>query len=294
MTKRRVLLLICCWIYFVPVLFGQHVKTVSGEYTYYPPASLSLDQAKQIAVHRAQIQILADNYGTRLVSTSTTNVSNSQENSQVDYFSLSESVVKGEWLETIGDPKFDIDFSEDGMWVIHVSVKGKIREINESKVDFQAKVLRNGVEDRFEGTDFKEGDDLYFSFIAPVDGYLSVYLYDGNEDVFCLLPYQNQTASTIKIQQDRRYVFFSCEHSDYGVEDTVVDEYTMTCERDMELNRMYVVWSTNPFFKTTLTGSYEGLPRYMAYSHFQKWLSKLRTQDNQSVVQSIDLTIRKK
>lgn len=84
--------------------YAQGIKTVSGEYIYYPPDTESYELSKIKALQRAKEQILADIFGTVINSEATTVVSASQDKSEVNTFSIGNSVVKGEWLETVGEP----------------------------------------------------------------------------------------------------------------------------------------------------------------------------------------------
>lgn len=271
---------------------AQKVKTVSGEYVYYPSETQSLEEAKRTALYRAQIQMLADTYGTVMNMTSATVVHNSSDDSSVDMFSLGESSVKGEWLETVGSPEYHTEITPDGMLMIKVKVTGKVREIKHAQVDFTARVLRNGLEDKFEDNDFNAGDDMFLSFTAPADGYIAVYLFDGAEDVYCLLPYQSSTEGIVRTAAGKRHLFFSSEQP-WGVEHaSMVDEYTLTCSQDMEVNRLYVIWSTSSFIKANDSKDAEGLPRALSYGAFQKWLSSVRIADRNLAVKTFDIQIR--
>lgn len=271
---------------------AQKIKTVSGEYIYYPSETQSLDEAKRVALYRAQVQILADTYGTVLNATSATVVQNSSDNSSVDMFSLSESSVKGEWLETVGYPEYCTEITPEGMLAVKVKVTGKVREITHAQVDFTARILRNGTEDKFEDTGFNAGDDMYLSFSSPADGFIAVYLFDGADDVYCLLPYQSSREGIVKTLAGERHLFFSSEHP-YGVEHAgMVDEYTLTCERELEVNRIYVVWSTSSFVKANDVKGDESVPRMLDYASFQKWLSAIRVADRNLSVKTFDIQIR--
>lgn len=271
---------------------AQKVRTVSGEYIYYPSETQSLEEAKRTALYRAQIQILADTYGTVMNMTSATIVQNSSDDSSVDMFSLGESSVKGEWLETVGTPEYHTYITPDGMLAVKVKVTGKVREITQAQVDFTAKVLRNGIEDKFEGTDFNHGDDMYLSFSAPADGCIAVYLMDAEDNVFCLLPYQSSSEGVVNTKAGERHVFFSSEHP-YGVEhSSQVDEYTLETSRRLEVNRLYVIWSTSRFIKANDKKEEERLPRMLDYASFQKWLSGIRMADRNMAVKTFDLQIR--
>ena len=274
------------------MLWAQKVQKVSGEYTYYAPTSVSLDQARQIALDRAKIQLIADEFGTVVSSTNITRIANTNGTSDIQMTTLGESEVKGEWIETIGEPKYEIGYENDMLYV-KVSISGKIREIVSASIDIKAKLLRNGTEDKFVSEEFRSGDDMYLSFQSPVDGYLTVYLYDGDDSVYCLLPYQRQSVGQIPIQANKRYVFFSCDESQ-SISPNMVDEYTLTCDKELELNRLYVIFSPNLFSKAVDSQSdATSTPRMLGFSEYQKWLSNSRMRDTQMSLNIINLTITK-
>lgn len=289
---KHLLLILLTWAASLHLSYAQSPKIVSGEYTYFPPSTQSIDDAKRIAMQRAQIQILADTFGTIMNVSSTTVLKNSIESSDVNLFSLSDSSVKGEWLETIGEPEYSTAITEEGMLTIRVRITGRIREITTSRAEFDIRILRNGTEDKFESTEFREGDNMFVSFKSPADGYLTIYLYDFESSVFCLLPYQQQS-SVIETKGGTKYVFFSSAHDSYGIKDSLIDEYTLTCSKDTEVNRMYAIWSPESYYKP-LDSMEEGyLPRMLGFKEFQKWLSKLRIQNNKVSVKTIDILIKK-
>lgn len=267
--------------------FAQKVKTVSGEYIYLPPETQSLVEAKNTAVQRAQIQILADTFGTEVSMTSTTSVSNINGGSDVSMIALGESTVRGEWIETVGEPEFTLSISEEGELVVTVSLTGKVRELIRSTADLEVRILKNGTEDEFESTDFKSNDRLFLSFRSPVDGYLAVYLYDGVENVYRLLPYPG--AQIVRTQEGVRYVFLSPDYTYDGMP-RLPHDIVLTTGQDLELNRIYVVWSPNLFYKA-VDQEVDGLP-VLGYQHFSKWLSSLRVKDVDVVVNAIDITIK--
>ena len=272
---------------------AQKSKLVSGEYIYYPPTTQSFDEAKHTALHRAKIQILADTFGTTMNMSSTTVISNSKENSGVNMLALGESSIKGEWLETIGEPEYLAYVTEDGIFVVKVKITGKVREITGSNAEFDIKILKNGTDNKFESSDFHEGDDMFVSFTSPADGYLTIYLYDGDDSVYCLLPYQQQRPCVIPTEGGKRYVFFSSEYASYGVPETLIDEYTLTCTKELEINRMYAIWSPDSYYKAVDSVEDKNIPRMLEFKEFQNWLSKLRTQNSKVTVKTIDITIKK-
>ena len=271
--------------------FAQKMKTVEGEYTYYVPENVTPEQARRTALERAQIQAIADEFGTIVQQSNSTRIQTNGSESTTDFFSIGGSEVKGEWIETIGKPEYDISY-EQNMLIVTCRVKGKAREIIMSPIDFQARVLRNGTDDKFEDDDFKSGDDLYLSFQSPVNGYLAVYLIDSGERAFCLLPYRSQTDGIYPVEANRRYLFF---HTDEAppAERPYVNEYVMTCERSSEHNVIYVVFSPNQFAKASDSSTNELLPRELPYDDFQKWLAKCRKHDHDMIPRRIPITIKK-
>ncbi|WP_278775382.1 DUF4384 domain-containing protein [Leyella stercorea] len=264
---------------------------MEGEYSYIVPENVDLEKAKQIALERLKIQLIADEFGTTISQSNSTLVKNSNSESEADFLSIGGSEVKGEWIETIGKPRFDISY-EENMLVVRVAAKGRIREIVSSTIDVKSLVLRNGIEDRFESDSFKSGDDLFVSFQSPTSGYLVVYLIDADQRAFCLLPYQNMESGCFPVEANKRYVLFSIKNAAPELK-PYVDEYTMTCSHEQEMNQVYVVFSTNSFVKAIDNKHDEGLPRELSYDDFQKWLAKCRTRDTNMVLKKTTITINK-
>lgn len=275
----------------VAASYAQKVQKVTATYTYHAPENVTLEQAKATALDRAKLQVIADAFGTIVSQTNSTRVENHGGASVVDFLSIGGSDVRGEWLETIGEPQYEISY-EQGMLVVKVSVKGRIREIVSAAIDIKARVLRNGVEDRFESEEFRSGDDLYLSFVSPVDGYLAVYLVDAEQRAFCLLPYRSQRDGIYKVTANRRYLFFNIKEAE-PEERKFVDEYRMSCGESPEQNQIYIVFSPQPFAKAADNATAELLPRELEYKEFQKWLARCRTKDNNMQVINLPLTIKK-
>lgn len=287
----KYILLLLSILFTLPV-FSQKMKTVEGEYTYYAPENVTLEEAKRIALDRAKIQALADAFGTIVSQTNATHVQNRNGSSDIDFLSIGGSEVKGEWIETVGEPQYDISY-EQGMLVVKVSVKGKAREIVSAQIDIKVKVLRNGTEDKFESDEFRDGDDLYLSFVSPVSGYLAVYLVDAEQKAYCLLPYRSQTDGIYKVEANRRYVFFNIKEA-HAAERQFVNEYVMTCSRSSEYNQIYVIFSPQPFAKATDNTSAETLPRELDFEDLQKWLVNIRRKDYRTILINKQIIINMK
>ena len=271
-------------------VFAQKVKTVEGEYTYHVPENVSLQEARNIALYRAQIQAIADEFGTLVSQSNLSQVENSNGSSNTSFLSLGSSDVKGEWIETIGTPEYQVSYDQD-MLVITCRVKGKAREILSASIEYHAKILKNGVEDRFESDQFLNGDALYLSFQSPIKGFLAVYLVDAEEHAYCILPYRNQQTGVYPIRANQRYLFFDINNAPES-DRIYLDEYYMTCSNKAEQNQIYVIFSPNQFVKAMDVGVGDSLPRELKYEDFQKWLAKCRLHDKDMQLTKQIITIK--
>lgn len=288
MVRKLLFLLFACLFQFL--CYAQKIKVVSGEYIYNVPENVDLEKAKQTALDRAKIQLIANEFGTIVSQSNSTSIKNDNGKSEIDFISVGGSEVRGEWIETIGTPQYKISY-EQNMLVVNVFVKGRIREITSAKIDIKAKVLRNGIEDKFESKDFNNGDDLYLSFVSPVNGFLAVYLVDTDQKAYCLLPYRSQTDGIYKIEANRRYLFLSIKNAPRQ-EQQYVDEYVMTCNRSPEQNQIYIVFSPIPFVKAADNSLSEILPRELGFKDFITWVSKCKTSDRELQTLIIPIVIK--
>ena len=285
-------LFICWMLSAMVVIFAQRVQKVTGNYTYYAPENVTVEEAKRTALDRAKQSAIADAFGTLVTQSNSTVITNQNGNTDSRFFSIGASEVKGEWIETTEEPKYNIQYEGD-MLVVSVEVAGRIREIVSAGIDFTAKVLRNGTEEKFADREFRDGDDMYLFFKSPVDGYLTVYLLDeAVQEVFCLLPYKASGDGAYFIEHDKPYILFSAK--DEKGNPSVVDEYTMTCSRETEFNDIYVIFSPTAFVKANSVGSSnELLPRQLSYKDFQKWLANNKKRDIKLKNEVIDIKISK-
>ncbi len=295
MIKRGVLVIILA---LVPLMSSaQRTVTASGTYIHYAPMNVTPDQAELTAVERAKIDVIEKEFGRVVGVSNYTEIANKGDQSSVKFLSLGESEVKGEWIETIGKPSIQHNFANN-MQVITVSITGRIREVKVAKVDFAAKVLRNGIADRFESSEFKDGDDVFVSFQTPIDGYVAIYLYDLS-GVNRLLPMKYSGHPAYFVSADTKYVFFADGVSRYDDiatknQNAIHSDYGLTCENDSEVNRIYVIFSPNKF----ITASDEipdevTAPASIDFDGFQKWLGRCRRRDKDMALRICDLVIRK-
>lgn len=292
---RRIIIVICL-LFLVLSLSAQQVMKVQGDYTYVAPENVSLIEAKETALYRAKIQALADKFGTLVSGYTSTLVSNWNGNSSVDFTSLGSSLVKGEWLETVGEPEYDIAY-EHSTLVVRCRVVGKAREIRVSPVQFKVKILRNGADEKYEDSNFRNDDDLFIYFSSPSRGYLAVYLIDSKQTAYCLLPYSSSSKGYFEVEANRDYVLFSKDKALTYLNPVEVDEYTLFTEKDVETNYIYVIYSKTEFVKALdKQEEYGGnrlLPRELSFEDFQKWLTNNRIHDMDMQLEIKPITISK-
>jgi hypothetical protein len=280
------------FVFFISIpLFSQNkAQTICGEYVYSPPTNVSVDEAIKTAIQRAKIAALAERFGTLISQNNATVIKNEDGKSRIDFTSLGESEVKGEWIEDIKSPETKVSY-ENEMLVIKASVCGKAREIRRAVVDFSVKILQNGTESKFESEKFKDGDDFYLFFKSPVNGYLAVYLIDNEQKAFCLLPYKDNASGKTHIDHGKEYIFFSKNHC-LPEDVRTVEEYQLTAEKEVEYNQVYIIFSPNEFTKANDGLTSNSLPRELPFIDFQRWLVNCRNRDNEIRVESKTIEIR--
>lgn len=269
--------------------YAQKTETVTAAYTYYAPENISLEEAKHIAVNRAKVEAIANAFGTLITQNNATVISNKEGESLNRFFPLGGSEVKGEWIETIKEPVFDIRY-EQGTLMVNVSLKGIIREAPKNSLSFSSTILRNGTSMKYESDDFRNGDDMYLRFSAPTDGYLVAYMYDETTGMaVCLLPYiADNSKGNVKIKGGEDYLFFK----KISLDDTA-DEYTLTVTNEKpEFETLYLVFATHPIYMVTDKVCKNDLGmRYVPYKTLAKWLVDNRKNDNVKIEERM-LTIK--
>lgn len=127
-----------------------------------------------------------------------------------------------------------------------------------------------------------------------MDGYLSVYLDDG-DIVNRLLPYTSATnSSSVRIKADKEYIFFAknTDDSDFGNPDEV-ELYTL---KKQEFNTLYVIFSEENYFKPvlnqekTIENGYL-LPKTISKIKFEDWLSNNRATLDDFLDRTVDIEI---
>ena len=96
----------------------------------------------------------------------------------------------------------------------------------------------------------------------------------------------------LAVEANKDYVFF------YEKFDKNADEYVLTCERSMEQNALYVIFSPNTFTKANDNRSDNNwrdqpMPRQLSYADLLKWLARNQAKDEAMVVRTSVISIRR-
>lgn len=257
---------------------AQKIRNVSGEYTYYPPENISLEQAKTMAVERARLDAIAREFGANVSQTNTVAISAQNGESETNFQSLGTTEVNGDWIADTKEPEIVVTY-EGGALVLSAKVWGKVRERKRADFELSIQTLCNGI----ESDKFKNNDRFSVRFRSPVKGYFSIWLADDNlRQVYCLLPYENANGEAREIQSRKEYTLLSTADEQYPYR----EETILTTENDIEFNRLVFIFST-ACFTMPLTEQGEYLPE-LSTADFDKWLQRNRIKDeNMYVIQKM-------
>ncbi len=271
-------------IFSVTILWGTiaiagGIKTVTGQYEYVAPETVSPAEARHIALDRAKVQALADEFGTIISSEVWTEVKNDNGQSSTGLWSLGSNWVKGEWLETIGEPQYETLYQND-LFVVRVTVRGRARAIESAPIDIKAELLSDGADKAFRTRRFVTDNHLLLQFQSPVSGYLTVYLVDDQGKAFRLLPLRGQSEGAHLVKGNQEYIFF-----DRG------DRYRLYTRKKLERNTVYIIFSPTEYVRPLDKQAGEWVPQALDFTDFSRWLSKIRAFDRNLQVVVAPITI---
>ena len=287
--------LIICVLLICLVSFAGDIKHISITYEYISDnPNETPEQAEQTAIQMAQQKALEEHFGLDVVGITSTMQRNRQEGQQVsstsDVFSLRETSVRGEWIETTSQKVLNKTF-EKGFWHVKVYIAGRARNHSTEKPEIQYAFINNA-HDKQNRDQYYDGDDIFLRFTSPVSGAVCVYLVDTEQNAYCLLPYQSNAVGYQPIEANKDYLFFS------EMVDPNADEYSLNTMQSSEQNALYVIFSPNTFTKAVdkqagTNWRDEQLPRFLSYEDLMKWLARNQTRDENMVVRREVITIRK-
>lgn len=252
--------------------------------TYWIENFSSQKDAEAKAVAEAVNDALINRYGVFTDTKTTTNVVDINGEGKSEFVSTGVSRLRGELVKILEAGDFQHKFVDNKLQIT-VTVRILAREKSTSDIDLLCKLLRNK-DDKSESLNFYDGEDIYFYFRSPVDGYLAVYLEDENQTVYNLLPYRDDPNGSVRISHNKNYLFFCDDkkyfatHSDMvpPLDFSMVTGLFLTCPEGTVTNKMYILFSPNPFTRSNAEWS-DSLP-HLSSSEFQDWLGKCRMDED--------------
>ncbi|RLD50825.1 MAG: hypothetical protein DRJ05_19130 [Bacteroidetes bacterium] len=273
-------------LFFLNNAYNQKIVKVSGSAEVRIEMNMTEEQTREKALKQAMINAIENEFGTYVEQSSDLVIQDGSHTFTI----IGTTKVKGDWIETIGEPEFRESTkqvqgkhgNEIVNW-IKCTVKGKARKaIPRTMLEtFALKCPK--IECRSE--DFRSGNALYLYFKSPVNGYVSVFLDDGNT-VVRLLPYNNMNGNdlnAVAVEADKAYFFFDKDIQYFGNE--TVDELELHTKKHKELNTLHIIFATEKFVKPILDPSHENsnykegytTPKTLGISGFNKWMAGNKT-----------------
>lgn len=258
---------------------ADNVKDVHGQYTYYVPENddITLKDAKHKVIELAKADAIKKAFGEYITSDIISGMSENGEDSLSYFWENTVAMAKGDWLSDTHEPKISVEWI-DNMLVFNAEVWGKAREKKQSNIDLQWEIQKDINGRKIAATDFENGERILVTLKSPAEGYVAVYLIEGDDQTSCLLPYPKDASGKVRIKNGKEYTFF-----DKTVDPLAVN-YRMKTEMPLEHNEVVIIYSPNPFAKCNdITGDARH-PNSLSTADFQKWLLKCQRNDAEMVV----------
>ena len=281
---------------FLPVAMRAGSDDVSGKSVFVVPETMSIAEARTVAASRARIDALAGKYGTLVASMNTVGMSDGTVNR---FSMLGTSEVKGVWLKDTREvwQRMELDEATQQLY-IRTKVWGKARPLAVAATPVVAETISDDGDTGSTATEFRNGEKFYLHFRSAADGYLAVFLIDESGSVFTCLPYPSQRQNTVPVRKSADYVFFSKRRPAAVTAESDIRQYFLTAEKDMEQNRLCIVFSPNDFTlaldeKQGVSANGQQVGRY-SFDDFNEALFRQRMADGRMQVVFKDIVIRKK
>ena len=280
--KRILLLVITIVCPLIVSAQKQHSVTVSGEKMKTFHTNISIDIAKYELEQEMKQELIDQAFGTYVNRTIKSEIKNVDGKSSSDFRSLNLSQTNGDWVRTIDGPHFEFMGIDESLteYTLKIKLKGEVREIKGNKVEFKAKILRNGTTENCESDRFVSKENFYLLFSAPCSGHVSVYLRDESGYVYYLTPYANMAHDYVDVEAREEVLFY---HKDSADPYTRVQAWKLQCSGGVEEHdKMYIIFSPNDYYGP----DYKAIPQkgrpdlhVTPVEDFEAWLAKARKQD---------------
>jgi len=277
MKKLTLIVLILA---FTLVTQAQREEEVSGSYTYVLSENdgITLKEAKHMCIELAKAAAIKEKFGELITSdVIDSNVETNGESSTSYYWENTVAMAKGDWLGDTEKPQLDIKYEDDKL-IFTAEVKGRAREIIQSKIDLKWEIMKDGLTMRKKASVFESGERIFVNFRSPADGYVAIYLILGDDVTQCLLPYPKDTDGRFEVKAGREYMFFDKE------EDLTAVPWKLSTKRRLENNQLVIIYSPNPFTKCNDKSVDKMHPNTLNTHDLQRWLLKCQREDRDMVV----------
>ncbi len=280
---------------------GQKMKRTEGSSQIRQESHMAFDEVTRIVIEKAKIDAIENVFGTYVEQQTDIVI----EDGLTSYNIIGTTKVKGEWIETIGEPQISTHTrkestqygKQDVTWV-SCKIKGKVKKVM-PRAMLNYKIL-NAPNKLSRTTNFIDKEQLYIYFKSPVDGYLSIFLED-DEGVYRLLPYLEMNPvykNGALVLGDVDYLFFSPSNNSFPK--SKVDEMTLEYNKErIEYNFIYIVFSEDKYIKPSLKESFHSeeriIPKSLSKWEFGQWISnnKVNSECFQVIKQKISIQSRK-
>ena len=277
MKKLTLIVLILA---FTLVTQAQREEEVSGSYTYVLSENdgITLKEAKHMCIELAKAAAIKEKFGELITSdVIDSNVETNGESTNSYYWENTVAMAKGDWLGDTEKPQLDIKYEDDKL-IFTAEVKGRAREIIQSKIDLKWEIMKDGLTMRKKTSVFESGERIFVNFRSPADGYVAIYLILGDDVTQCLLPYPKDTDGRFEVKAGREYMFFDKE------EDLTAVPWKLSTKRRLENNQLVIIYSPNPFTKCNDKSVDKMHPNTLNTHDLQRWLLKCQREDRDMVV----------
>jgi len=282
MKNVLVSFLMCCTLMVqYHVVCGQKVVRSNGKAEIMQDPSMSAAQAKAMVLELAKVNAIENAFGTYIEQDMRSNL----VDGELSFNMMGSNKVKGEWIETLGEPKTTYQMRDDDgnpeiWWTCEIT--GNIREYTKPKIDFEVKTLKRP-DMAYESNRYQNGEDFYLSFVSATAGYLTIYVADEAETAYRILPYSTMVGeyiNAVPVESDINYIFFDNKSTKPyfpNFANSKADALTMSTVKKSEFNTIYVIFSKSPFSKPILADveNKEKLifPKSLSMDKFDLWLS---------------------
>ena len=178
-------IVICMFLLMSLNSMAQRVVDVHGTYTYVISENdnITLREAKHKCIELAKAEAIKNEFGVMITSdVIDTNVETNGETASSYFWENTVAMAKGDWLGNTKPHEVTVSYENEKLRFT-ANVWGKAREIIQAKVDLKWDILKDGIDEKVATTSFISGERIYIRFRSPSDGYVAIYLIEGDDPI---------------------------------------------------------------------------------------------------------------